>query len=178
MPFVNAGPSVTTTAQQAAALSGAANPNVWGPLVNTGAAIVAPANDTNENALVTVQLAPGQLGPNSRIKIRYNTTCTNSVNVKTLRVRLGGLSGTVLYSAVLTSLAGGFGEVEIVANNATNAQTGYGVQYDATPAIKFAANATSTIDTTVATSLVFTAQKATGTETITLVSCTVEHLYA
>lgn len=127
--------------------------------------------------LVTVNLDPTLLGPNSRLKVRFNITNTNNANVKTFRVRLGGLTGTAMASFATTSLAGVFGEVEMVLNGLQQAETAWGVAYNAAPAILFSANATATIDVTAPQALVLTSQKATGGDTFTLVSYSVEHFY-
>jgi len=172
----NPGPATTTTPQYVDGVASSTNPMVWGMLAQSSAAIVAPA-DTTEDVLVTVNLAAGYVGANSRLKVRFNITNTNNGNVKTFRVRLGGLTGTAMASFATTSLAGVFGEVEIVQNASQQAETGWGVVFDAAPAVIFSANATAVIDVSAATTLVLTSQKATGSDTLTLVSYSVEHFY-
>lgn len=174
--MANPGPAIVTTPQYVESFAGSRNPSVWGMLGQSSAGITAPA-DTTEDVLVTVNLDPGYLGANSRLKVRFNITNTNNANVKTFRVRLGGLTGTAMYSVATTSLAGVFGEAEIVVTGSQQAETGWGVSYNATPAVLFSANATATIDLTAAQTLVLTSQKATGGDTFTLASYSVEHFY-
>src|SRR6267378_5931700 len=168
----NPGAATTTTPQYVDGVASARNPIVWGMLAQSSAAIVAPA-DTTEDVLVTVNLDPGYLGANSRLKVRFNITNTNNGNVKTFRIRLNGVAGTLMASFVTTSLAGIFGEAEIVQNASQQAETGWGVAYTAAPAVIFSANATATIDVSLAQTLVLTSQKATGGDTFTLVSYSV-----
>jgi hypothetical protein len=174
--MANPGPATTVTPQYVEAVASARNPIAWGMLAQSSAAIVAPA-DTTEDVLVTVNLDPGYLGANSRVKVRFNITNTNNANVKTFRVRLGGLTGTAMASFATTSLAGVFGEVEMVMNASQQAETAWGVVFNAAPAVLFSANATAVIDVSLAQTLVLTSQKATGGDTFTLVSYSVEHFY-
>jgi hypothetical protein len=175
--MANPGPAVTNTPEYALAFAGSRNPSTWGMLAQSSVAITAPT-DTTEDILATVNIDPSYMGFNSRLRIWTYWTCTNNANVKTVRVRHGGISGTAYYSGVLTSLANGIGYCEITAQGANLLQQGWGVTYVATPAIQFNAQSTGTLDLTAAQTLVITSQKATGADVLTLVSYSVEHYYA
>jgi hypothetical protein len=133
---------------------------------SSGAAISVPA-DTTEDILVTVTLPP--LSSTSQIRVQSQVSCTNNANVKTIRVRLGGIGGTIFLSPPFANQGGG-GLWGIISNRgATNSQVcnvpgnafhplGAGV----------VANVTGAIDTSVSTTLVITGQKASGGDTLTL----------
>jgi hypothetical protein len=174
--LANPGPAITATPQYIEAVASSTNPIAWGMLGQSSTAIVAPT-DTTEDVLVTISIPANYLGLNSRLKVYTSWTCTNNGNVKTVRVRLGGTAGTDYLNGVLTSLAGGFGECEITETGANLSQQGTGWLMVATPAIQFRAQQTGTLDITVAQTLVITSQKATGSDTVTLVSYRVEHFY-
>lgn len=172
----NPGPAITNTPQYVEAVASSTNPIVWGMLAQSSVPIVAPA-DTTEDILVTVNIPANYMGNNSRLKVYTSWTCTNNGNVKTVRVRFGGISGTDYFDGVLTSLAGGFGECEITETGANLSQQGAGWLMNATPAIEFRSQQTGTVDITAAQTLVITSQKATSGDTLTLVSYRVEHWY-
>lgn len=135
----------------------------------SGTAVVAPANDTNENILVTItvpSLAAGDL-----IELDWRVTGTNNVNVKTIRARLGGIGGTAFCSRDLGNNQGMIFATRIWNNGATNAQVGGTTGLTdpgATLIIAPTLTTTATIDTSASTTLVLTVQKATGTDTVTI----------
>jgi len=127
----------------------------------------APANDTNENTLYTMTIPGGVMGANGVIVVRSKWDYTNSANSKTIRVRLGGsqLGGFVATTSASFGLY-----TDICNRNSESAQvgansSGFGGATGNTW--------TSTIDTSADTTLTLTAQKATGTETITMLGVSV-----
>lgn len=133
---------------------------------SSGAAVSVPA-DTTEDILVTVNLPI--LSATSQIRIQGQVVATNNTNVKTIRARLGGIGGTIFLSPPFTSTTGG-GFWGIISNaGATNAQVCNvpGGAYHPLGA-SVAPNITGAIDTSVATTLVITGQKATAGDTLTL----------
>ena len=141
-------------------------------LAQSGAILTAPANDTNENTLVTVAVAAGAMGVNGMLRVTTLWSYTNSGNVKTKRVRLGGTEFLALANTTQASSANG----KIITNrNSAAAQVSFNAASggfgNSTGAV-----ATGTVNTAVAQDLLITAQKATGTETISLESYTVELL--
>lgn len=127
----------------------------------------APENDTNENTLFTATIPGGVMGANGVIVVRSKWDYTNSANSKTIRVRLGGsqLGGFVATTSASFGLY-----TDICNRNSESAQvgansSGFGGATGNTW--------TSTIDTSADTTLTLTAQKATGTETITMLGVSV-----
>ena len=62
------------------------------------AVAVSHTGDTNETALATVAIPAGAMGPNGSLRITAVFSHTNSANSKTLRIRLGGISGAAFMS--------------------------------------------------------------------------------
>ena len=142
-------------------------------LAGGSAVALSHTGDTNETLLTSVTIPP--LGPNDQIAISALWQYPNSGNTKTLIVRFGtssGVTGTVLAShASTTSLAMRW-LVEGGNRNARNSQiwgTG-GANVGTSPA----ANVVTALDTSVPTFINFTAQLASGAETITLAQYRVE----
>jgi len=107
------------------------------------------------------------MGANGVIVVRSKWDYTNSANSKTIRVRLGGsqLGGFVATTSASFGLY-----TDICNRNSESAQvgansSGFGGATGNTW--------TSTIDTSADTTLTLTAQKATGTETITMLGVSV-----
>lgn len=126
-------------------------------------AVANVAASTGENILATIPIPAGLLGLNKSLSIDVTFgNITNNANVKTYRARLGGIGGTTIATAPLTSAASGR-HVGIVSNrNAANAQVanvgGSGIGTTTIAII------TGTIDTTVDQDLVLTMQHATGSD--------------
>ncbi len=129
---------------------------------------------TTEQVMTTVAIPAGFLGTNGALRITANMTHTGSTNLKTFRVRLGGLSGTILgnlgtvtathIASTLTCL--------IVNRNSQSSQIGI---------LLFLANttvapATGAVNTANAQDLVITGQLATGSESFNINSLLVEVL--
>ena len=112
------------------------------------------------------------LGANGGVRITTWWAFTSSVNVKTLRVRYSGASGTQYMNNVESTGTPNRCITEIFNSNATNVQFG-GTQINTLNASALSA-ASSAVDTTAATSIVITGQKATAGETLTLSGYTVE----
>lgn len=150
------------------------NGTSWKPLggvaiVGSSAAqVLAPANDTNENALATVTIPANSLGTDGALEITTVWSCTNSSNNKTVRVRFSGVSGTQFLAGVQTTITGVQYFTLIQNRGAANSQMGM-----QNTALGFASTSgtvptTASVDTTSATTLVFTGQKATGSEVLAL----------
>jgi hypothetical protein len=136
-------------------------------LAQSGVAITAPANDTNENALVTLTIPAGTMLANDSLRIYTLWSQTNSGNTKTYRYRLGGVSGTQFLSVAVTTVLTQPIERIIMNRGSVSSQitanqgnTGWNTSSLAVQ--------TGTVDMSVSQDLVISAQKATGTETVTL----------
>lgn len=134
----------------------------------------APA-DLNENILFTAKLPAATLGTAGAIKLYLAWAHTANANVKTLRVRLGGIGGTVIWSAQPGATSASTTRTEIVCGNtgATNSQISTAItQIDAV--IQNVGAISSAIDTSVATTIVVTCQKATAGDSIVLQNAVAE----
>lgn len=139
-------------------------------------AAVSGAADTNENTLATITVPANAMGANGRLRIQTQWTFTNNANNKTVRIRFSGAAGTQYLVNTSASVAGILQATTTIANRgATNSQIGASTLVAATTfGVNGTASTTSAVDTTAATTLVITAQKATGTDTMTLDGYTVE----
>lgn len=144
------------------------------PLViaRSGVAVSAPA-DSTEDILATIVVPP--MGINGALRITAEWSYTNNANNKTLRCRLGGIGGTQYFGSVQTTSLGLRMVTTIQNRGAANSQVGSGFGITDAGAISVNKN-TSAIDTTAASSLVLTGQKATAGDTLTLESYIVEFI--
>lgn len=158
-----------------AALSAAANLAV-SHILGKSSVAVSGAADTNENTLATVSLPA--MNANDQVRARMRFTVTNSANLKTFRARISGISGTIFLTDTLTSSQGSnyYAELVVGLRNATNSQIASHFGMRGNTAAGNAAVVTGAVNMSVATSLVLTGQKATGSETLTLEWYSVELL--
>jgi hypothetical protein len=134
--------------------------------LDSSAVAVTAANDTNENTLATITVAAGTLGSNGEITVEGFLSLSGTGN-KTIRVRFGGGAGTDYLGTVQTTSAGVYFRVVIANSAATNSQVGHGYMVNGSGAAT-TSRITSSVDTTAATSIVISGQKATGTDLIRL----------
>jgi hypothetical protein len=135
----------------------------------------AAPGDTNEDTLFTCTVPANALGANGGLRVHTIWSHTNSGNNKTLRVRFSGASGTQYLAAVITTTNTSSVMTFIGNRNATNSQIG-GIFSTVTSSFGTTTNGgvTSAVDTTAATSLVATCQKASGGESCALEAIVVE----
>lgn len=134
---------------------------------------VCPA-DTSEDALANIAVPANLLGANGALRITCSFSHTSNANAKTLRVRFSGAAGTAYAS--ISAANGTDSRVTIIIGNrgATNSQHGHALGYSSGVGIFNGGISTSAVDTTAATSIVISAQKANAGDTITLESYIVE----
>lgn len=146
--------------------------------LNTTGTAAALTGTTNETVLATITIPAGAIGANGHVEVTALFSCTNTANVKTARVRLGGIAGTILYAPAITSTAGIFFERHFYNRNSASSQI---VSYGTASANSFTTSTTAfptaTVDTTAAVDLVLTGQLASGTDTMTLEAYSVEIFY-
>ncbi|HVC54958.1 MAG TPA: hypothetical protein VND95_03330 [Stellaceae bacterium] len=128
--------------------------------------------DTAETTLATCAIPANAMGPNGRLRIFAQFSFTNNADAKTARIEFNP-GGTQYLSIAGAGAASGQYVIDIADRNATNSQVG-GVAL--VGAIGSTAPVTSAVDTTGATSLSFTGQLGTSSDTITLESYSVELL--
>lgn len=133
----------------------------------TSAGNVTAPIDTNENILATVSIPVGTIGKNSKLLLTYFYTFSGSGS-KTVRIRAGGIGGTVISSGAETTNPWKQLEMNWWFLNALNSQIGH----PSGSATVFGSNAsaatTATVDFASAQDIVFTAQKATAADAIVL----------
>lgn len=132
---------------------------------------------TDETVLATITIPAGAMGLNGCLRIETLWTVTNSGNNKVLRWRLGGIGGTAFLEATLTASVTYHDLRSIRNRGAANSQVGWAATATAGGhAASTSAASTGTIDTSAATTVVITGQKANSGETLTLEAYTVELL--
>lgn len=131
---------------------------------------------TDETALATITLAAGTMGRYDQLRIASSWTYTNSANNKNLRVRLGGISGTVCMNYTLTTTATLVDERRISNRGSLSSQVVSASNGGQTGGFGSSTStlAAPAVNTAVATTLVLTGQLANTGETITLESFLVE----
>lgn len=138
-------------------------------LGGSGTASAALTGSTDETIQATVTIPAGTIGANSAVKMTALWSMTNNANNKTLRIRLGGIAGTELFSLAVASSAS-YGVEKLFFNRATQAsQVLTGVAIPRNQGNNSStATLTATVDTSAAQDLVFTAQLANGADSATL----------
>lgn len=145
------------------------------PLAHSNVA-VAITGTTDETAAATIAIPAGAMGANGRLRITTHWHFTNSGNSKTLRVRLGGVSGTMFYEQGVTTFQSLHGVTNIANVNSASIQYGHPDDTAGFGAIA-AAPVTGAINTALAQDLVISGQLADSGETITLAGYLVELFY-
>jgi hypothetical protein len=129
---------------------------------------------TSETVLATITVPAGVMGPNGVLRITTQWSVTNSANAKTLRVRLGGASGTAFQSTGISTSATFRHQVEI--HNRNSAQSQVGMSPSAAWGGSGGAVVAGAVDMTSTQSIVLSGQLGNSGETITLESYLVELL--
>lgn len=141
-------------------------------LAQSAAGAAAPA-DTSENVLASIVVPATTLKANGVIRITTAWTCDNNANAKTIRVRFGGIGGTVVMEGSVANVSQARTVTEIANRNATNSQIGTSQGATSAPAVFFWLAAPSQ-DTTADVAIVITGQKGTAGDALTLESHLVE----
>lgn len=141
-------------------------------LLAASAVAASVTGTTNETALATVTIPAGAMGLNGAIEIRTVWMFTNSANTKTLRVRLGGIGGTVFLNVAPTTTASSTDTRRIRNRGSAASQVGSAPASQVPGLIGSSSSfiTTGTVDTSAAQDLVISGALALGTETITLES--------
>ena len=127
-------------------------------------------SSTSVVTLATITIPAGLMGANGKLKIYPLWATTNNANVKTLRALLGGSTCTTMTSQSVSNNSG----LVIIRN--TNSESAQKTSSGLVAGIgsSFGSIASTTIDTTAATTLVISGQLAVGTDTLTLEDLFVE----
>lgn len=144
-------------------------------LAQSAVGVSAPA-DVTEDILATVTIPANVMGVNGRLRITTLWTVTSSANNKIMRVRFGGIGGTVYMQLTQTAIKTVRDQREIANRGSASSQVGADSSFysaagwgTATADIN-----TSAVDTTADVDLVITGEKANAGETLRLESYLVE----
>lgn len=138
----------------------------------------APVNtpaDITEDTLATITIPANLLGPNGTLRITSQWSYTNNANTKTMRIRYSGAAGTIYMQIPATTTASYSDQRTISNRGATNSQVGAN-SGGSILTLSGGPTTTSAVDTTAATTIVFTGQKASAGDTLTLEGYTIEVL--
>lgn len=130
-----------------------------------------------ETALGTITVPASTIGVNGQIRVSAYWSCTNSANNKTMRVRLGGIAGSVCFSTVQTT--GNLVKAEIVIANRNSASSQLLTATAARPTDGLVTTTMPTpiaVDTGASQDLVISGQLANTGEIITLEGYNVEYV--
>ena len=132
--------------------------------------VSAPA-DTAENILATINIPA--LNANDFIDLDFHISLTNNANLKTIRVRMDGIGGTIYATLNVASRLDFFFKFHMGNRNATNNQFAWYYGYSVSGGGVIELSSTGAVETnTGAVTLVITGQKATAGDTFTLDSYT------
>lgn len=146
-------------------------------VLGASAVAVSHTGNTNETALATVALPAGSMGANGLLRVTSLFTVTNSANNKTLRTRLGGISGTAFQSLTLTTNETNMSQRLIQNRNSQSSQVGSAAAVGGSFGNSSNSVVTGAIDTASAQDVVISGQLANSGETITLQSYLIELCY-
>lgn len=151
--------------------------NGLGGVIAKSGTAAALTGTVSETVIATIPIPANTLGANGVLRITTLWSLTNSANSKTWKLRFGssGLSGTVVATATVSTIAAMRIETTIMAANATNAQNSLSIYPRGTDYLTTeAANTTSAVDMTAAQNVVITGTLANIGETLTLLGYIVE----
>ena len=144
-------------------------------ILGASAVAVPLTGSTSETILATIVVPAGSMGTNGLLRVSYLWSMTSSANVKTPRLRLGGIAGTAFYQQTHTTTATLRHQTEIANRNSAASQVSYpSIAGGGGWSTSAQAVTTGTVNTAVAQDLVITGQLASAGETITLESYIVE----
>jgi len=161
-----------STKKLALANAGFVVPDGW-----TSAVAVPLTGSTSETALATIAIPARAMGANGVLRVTQLVSTVNNANAKTVRIRLGGISGAEFFAASIASTITMRNQIQIQNRNSQSSQVAHAIStlncFQATAAVP----CTQAVDTSVALNLVITGQLGNAADTITLESYTVEILY-
>jgi hypothetical protein len=145
-------------------------------LAKSFVAVSCPA-DATEDTLATIAVPANALGANGALRITTLWSFSGAGGTRTPRVRFNGAAGTQYLVATTGSGRTSLVAVTAIGNrNATNSQVGNSIDMQDSGSGLGAATVTSAADTTGATSVVITGQKASAGDVLTLEGYIVELL--
>ncbi len=125
---------------------------------------------TSVATLATITIPAGLMGANGKLKIYPLWATTNNANIKTLRLNIGGMLCSTMVSQSIPNNSG----LLIIRNTNNEAAQKCSSGLVAGIGTSSGSIASTTIDTTAATTITITGQLAVGTDTLTLEDLFVE----
>lgn len=132
------------------------------------------AGSTAEEDLVSIPLLPGLMGLNGQIIVTHFWQATNNANVKTMRVKLGGTAFFANAAALGSAAIFLPPPTRIFNRNSQSSQIAFAAANGNTTVATASAATTGTVDTSAVQTLAISGQKATGSDTLTLLAYSVE----
>jgi hypothetical protein len=125
---------------------------------------------TTEEALATVTIPGGAVGPNGAVFVEVFVTCINNANAKYVRTRIGGIAGTIHKETSMATYAYSSTITPVYNAGSASSQKGVGSAFNVQSYVSTGSStpATSSVDTSVAWDIVITGQKAVSGDTLTL----------
>jgi hypothetical protein len=143
-------------------------------LAQSFVAVTAPLSDTSEQVLATITVPANTLGLNGVLRIHTRWNFTTSANIKSMRVRFSGAAGAQHAAVSATAATSAILETRIANAGSTSAQVGHTMLVSNGTASPGVGGAAGVVDTTAATTIVISGEKALGSETLTLTAYMVE----
>lgn len=148
-------------------------------LVFQSSLLVAHTGDTAETILATCAIPGSAIGKNGFIRAEGLWSNNNSGNNKTARIRFSGIGGTAIGAPSVNTTNLGTHDVRMLGNaNSESAQRYYSPLSPWSANTSAASTTTLAVDTTAATTLLFTGQLANSGDTINLDMYQVQVFYA
>lgn len=130
-----------------------------------------------ETALATITIPGNTIGVNGLIRVTALWSYPNTANTKTFKVRLGGISGTTLFSTTASTFTVMKSYTDILNRNSASSQVAMSIYARGTDGLVTTGGAiTGAVDTTVSQDLVISAQLGNTGETITLEGYVAEYI--
>ncbi len=142
-----------------------------GPVVLLSDADLTVPADTVENVLATISCPA--LSPTGIIRIWQAWTYTNNANNKTIRNRLGGASGTVIFGPTRTTQLSQTALIIVSANKLTNSQHVSGITQNGLLTADGIAPTDYSVDLSVPFTIVLSGQKTNSADSLVL-----QHVHA
>lgn len=131
------------------------------------------AASVTEEDLASIPIPAGLMGANGMLEVTHFWEATNNANVKTMRVKLGGTAFFANATALGSSSIFLPAPTRIWNRNNQAAQMAFAAANGNTTIATGTTKTTGTVDTSAATTLAISGQKATGSDTLTLLGYSV-----
>lgn len=139
-----------------------------GRLLAASAVAVPLTGSTVETALATITIPAGAMGLSGAVEVRASLSNNNSANTKAIRIRFGGLAGTVYFTTSVSTSVSLEAARRIRNRSSASSQVGSASSTATAPGSSSGALVTSTVDTSADASLVISGQLSNAADSVTL----------